>query len=795
MERSELVKKTIGNANRIRAMYLDEAFIDPHPTDSVLCVVTLSDLKKYEANIGHFIIAKHNSQYDIRWICAGYSFSSADGEFRSGFMHDTKFKYFERLTNILLQYYNDYRDITIDDVVQDVLIKNGLHMSKTPFYPKELEKKEVGEAFKQLSKRKPENIIFLLNILTYQIQKYCNVLPKHINEDYVNMIDRVNFDNLSEYKLFNINEIVAYDAKLKSNSKQELNINQHFLNYINILEMFALAPTSNLRMDLETNLLKVDAKGELTKMQITPSNDIFKNVSVVDSLAVYGIKLSPMSYSEVIDPFNVTLGAWKEWIISRRINDLIFQNISQGFSFCKNFMYVKNNRPKLFDNKSQYDKLNFSHVARQIIIGLENSKQVTNLVHSFNSIETEKKQIAGDWIKSRFNKVYDDIEQIEDFIKKYVIMSEVAFAFIVEVTGRTFANEIQTFETGNFVPFTRYSTHFNDSSLSEVFTENGIKQYIFEILYNILCISSIGIIHSDLHLNNILVTHNHTTSDDLTYKKKIMYKLRKNNYVFDRNYNNCVFIDFSRAIILPDKLHNFYPNDLVNTEGIHIPKEAFEVTQAKYDTFATQIADFWVYNYDELINKYTLIVTSVKNYPEVAFKVSSVLDALVCINNVSAALKNHTPELYKVIQPFLSTLITSLSSTFAQLVNDLFYNPTSMSITESPIIAIIHKFFINNLTEQEPNEYTLFEFKQLDTDNLFDKIGVEAACKLNTTFAAYKTNILDKFMIANQNLVNTVGGNTLNAVVNHSTTKQQNDLTNAIDMIQFIALRHKSKAY
>ena len=275
-------------------------------------------------------------------------------------------------------------------------------------------------------------------------------------------------------------------------------------------------------------------------------------------------------------------------------------------------------------------------------------------------------------------------------------MSNVALCIISEYVGRTIMDVIS---------LSKSSTYYN-SLIGQPFTQPGYKyfsKYMFEICYNLYCMNSIGgIIHGDLHLNN-------ATLNPLTYKNNrnvldvlkptVLYVLgdEKEQYAFSTcGYHTCI-IDFSRSIILPEKIEQLHDASLPKSYSIIKNLKKYQEYQVEsllnlYIHFTSDI------NRDELRILF-------KNHFEAVFKLLSATDIFGFTNKLLTVFNlkdktivtpyNKCIELLEKINKYAEQYLTVEMN---KLIMDKYYEKNILEM-DWPILTIIQNCFCDFLVD------------------------------------------------------------------------------------------------
>ena len=138
-----------------------------------------------------------------------------------------------------------------------------------------------------------------------------------------------------------------------------------------------------------------------------------------------GYKMIPLNIKEVQEPFKIRYKPWREYLVSIKCNDLILNSIAPGFSTILDWFYIKNMRKGLYDNKSQYDRLKNSELAKDILQSLYEAQNGTYFAsESLKGMSKSSGQIKH-WINDKFRKLSEKIDDPINYSIEEIIMSEV----------------------------------------------------------------------------------------------------------------------------------------------------------------------------------------------------------------------------------------------------------------------------------------------------------------------------------------------------------------------------------
>lgn len=265
-----------------------------------------------------------------------------------------------------------------------------------------------------------------------------------------------------------------------------------------------------------------------------------------------GQKIIPFNYIQLKEYNNIIHFQWKEILINKIVTNLLYNMNSPSFSIFIDWMMINNSNKNLYDNKEIYNKILYSDKIKNIL-------QLLNKANTeFYNIYTKQKN---EFIDSLIKK----LKKIIKLSENKVLMSNVSLCYLSEYSGRTvfdYFNKIKNKE----------QVH---RSIGDLYSDfNMFQKYMFEIIYSLYCLNLKGVIHGDLHLNNVTLNKKNLNVSDNSqviyslnlYKNDDIVDFLNNSNEIDKNIHfnekdNVTFIfkhlgtypciiDFSRSFIL-----------------------------------------------------------------------------------------------------------------------------------------------------------------------------------------------------------------------------------------------------
>ena len=378
-------------------------------------------------------------------------------------------------------------------------------------------------------------------LLELQNNKIYNHFYKYLSNEYLNNEFELNIE------IFNLldNDILDKYSKKIKNSNILLNI--YLISWITeIYNIYTNDQEINLN-ESSNNILFSNKDIQIFTNYIKNNKDINK---LIDRFTFYnyklelelGQKLIPFNYIELKDYKNIIHHQWKELLINKTTINLIYNLNSPCFSLFGNWFLIINSNKNLFDNPAIFDKLFYSDSIKEILNYLYLAKN--NLINLNNEQKNDSKNTITNLIKK--------LKLIISSSENNLLMSNVSMCYISEYSGKTIFDYFNKLINSKQI----------DKNIGNLLSDYELfKKYIFEIIYSLYCLNIKGIIHGDLHLNNItfnIQNYNNNEKDN----NYVIYNINKDNYenlsnTYTFRHYGCYpcIIDFSRSYIYLKSIH------------------------------------------------------------------------------------------------------------------------------------------------------------------------------------------------------------------------------------------------
>lgn len=470
---------------------------------------------------------------------------------------------FKKNKNNKLEYYKFhnllYDTIDINKYINSLVISNNFILNKT---------KTVVTIFKLVRNE---------NILNYGFV-YGNIQNNIIHNNFIVLsLSSISKDGEYKHRLIDYNEIdnmfkneilkTSYEFLYNNFINKEFDfqfsiynvIEQKLLNdykskisnKIILLKFYTIIWLTELYMRNKNSIL-INIDEKLFNILCLPKDIIFFNklystkkdeidslmpniiyFNAVNSLEL-GQKLLPFNYIQLKEYNHLIHFQWKELLINNIINNLIHNNISICFSLFIDWILITKSDKNVYNNDEIFKKLYYSDKLKNILNSLYKAKSelinlnTTNVNLLINGNEKHK----------ILNKLEKKIQNIIQETQSSMLMSNMSLCFFSEYSGRTIFHHLNLIINNKIHPL-----------IGNLFTNfDLLNKYIFDIIYSLYALNLKGIIHGDLHLNNITLALNKKVDENsyVLYDLNNSFNLNIINYIY--NYPN-INIDLENDIL------------------------------------------------------------------------------------------------------------------------------------------------------------------------------------------------------------------------------------------------------
>lgn len=337
---------------------------------------------------------------------------------------------------------------------------------------------------------------------------------------------------------------------------------------------------------------KIEAYYKLFKQSINTSDDLGLGL-------IYGQKISPIKVKEINNFKNPSYQLWRELLVNKHIILLSLNDMMRGMCALRYYYFIQEDF-SIYNNYLIFNKV-FKEQDRK---PLEND--IVLLSDTLNSekfsSETakEKEPPKNQWVDVHLVQIFNNV-------------------------GTTYYSKMLTALKGSDSPFTPV-----------LYDYKQFKKYIFEFIWNFMCINKLGVVHGDCHLNNVTIQTHYPIKDEMD--RFVKYTVGDETYIF--MYKGIgTLIDFSRCWF-------FEENEIEENVKLSSPFQIDNIVNKYYGFFPEFIEKYDKKLRNALIDKHDEVL-----------KMISVLDAYSITNATHILLKTSYASFkegdknYNVIQP------------------------------------------------------------------------------------------------------------------------------------------------
>lgn len=223
-----------------------------------------------------------------------------------------------------------------------------------------------------------------------------------------------------------------------------------------------------------------------------------------------GQKLIPFNYIQLKEYNNIVHFQWKEILVNKIITNLLYNINSPCFSIFVDWLLIKNSNRYLYDNKTIYNKILYSD-------------KIKNILSLLNKANVEFLDIYSKQRNEFIDSLIKKLKKIIKLSENKILMSNISLCYISEYSGKTIYDYYTKIKDPKKI-------HKNIGNLFEDF--ELFQKYLFEIIYSLYCLNLRGIIHGDLHLNNVTLNKKNLNVKENNH---VIYNLnsRKNEHLLE----------------------------------------------------------------------------------------------------------------------------------------------------------------------------------------------------------------------------------------------------------------------
>lgn len=401
----------------------------------------------------------------------------------------------------------------------------------------------------------------------------------------------------------------------------------------------------------------------------------FKSKTQTKSMTEIGQKFIPLTINDIENSEDIKLAPWREVFIASLASDLVINGITPGIPIYGDWFFIQGNSYDLWDNRVSKVKIDHSKLATDIVRRLEDARKGTYLLDPIN----RKKM----YISFSLEGLSEAIDIPIEYAEQQLVLSDITLCTLTEHIGRTIAN----------LPNVVDKISVNKVSSIYMFAEySAFMKTMFGFIYTLHCLNSrLGVIHGDLHLNNVTNYAIHSFIDRTTNKPyvintHVVYEVHGKFYIFKHYGDYSGIIDFSRSFM--DREHLLKSFDEAKTDDVIMHQRSRMIR-----TIAREMPDFHKSHERELT------VAIFDNF-DACFQVFQAIDVFKLSRAMARLLSSMLTDEYKFVNREMVTkqavpVLTAMGdAAYAYMVNGFQQLFKRQKLNLRPInLSILEQFF------------------------------------------------------------------------------------------------------
>ena len=483
------------------------------------------------------------------------------------------------IKKINIKYFNyinfDYENSSINRYIKIIDINNNIKISKvnTVYTVLKLERGSETINYAYLYGVIENNKIvnkFLITsnsliskdgMYSHRLITFDKVYKEHTNSKLINEIYDfiiVNIKN-NEFRLifdiFNIQENKIKNDYVNDLKKSKLLVYFFLIPWIvELYNMYRSDQEINMNPNYNEIMFDKKDKNKFEEIYKKHSQEIYNLVIYYKFLThdsknrlELGQKMIPFNYIQLKEYNNIVHFQWKEILVNKIITNLLYNINSPCFSIFVDWLLIKNSNRDLYDNKTIYNKILYSD-------------KIKNILALLNKANVEFLDIYSKQRNEFIDSLIKKLKKIIKLSENKILMSNISLCYISEYSGKTIYDYYTKIKDPKKI-------HKNIGNIFEDF--KLFQKYLFEIIYSLYCLNLRGIIHGDLHLNNVTLNKKNLNVKENNY---VIYNLnsRKNEHLLEyinktsssdeykNDHNNDINIHDNDEIDIENTIHNEY---------------------------------------------------------------------------------------------------------------------------------------------------------------------------------------------------------------------------------------------
>lgn len=249
----------------------------------------------------------------------------------------------------------------------------------------------------------------------------------------------------------------------------------------------------------------------------------------------FGCKITPLYHQELQRFKDPLFSVWRNLYINDITNRFILSNVSDHFILSFGWSLIDSSSKDIFTNQEIFNRIQSNDMIKKV------TKYNQRMLE-----EVQKKKEEIGFYDTVIQKILNNILANDSILKSIDTLSDVSIIQLYENRDNTFYNYIY-----NFITYQKTSIVTNMIS-----NHNMMKKFMFDLSYALLCLHQHGIIHYDLHVNNVIIDmfnnrHKKNQSNIFIIDQEAKHIFEVPTYGFSAH-----IIDFDRALLSTEHTFN-----------------------------------------------------------------------------------------------------------------------------------------------------------------------------------------------------------------------------------------------
>ena len=402
-----------------------------------------------------------------------------------------------------------------------------------------------------------------------------------------------------------------------------------------------------------------------------------------------GIKLVPLSVSELRNIGSLIYDTWREYYITKTVSGLAINLVCPGVSIVSAWFLLQKIDARFFDGFSMNRKFSHSALTDGIMQSIKETRNMLKVRDSKGNIQQGNK-----YPTPRFKELATRFMKDANYVNTHIRVSDYTLGIAGDFIGRTFMDIDKMLVMEQYSPI--------HDMFENLDTFDGL---MFSFIYTLFCINSrLTISHNDLHLNNITLFPYIDWSSQLPAADKrgyVFYQLSEDTKFLVPNAGFYIgIIDFSRALIgNVDKVKEMDPE---------LHRQTLKDQRNRYMAIIKKKSPKIMEKYKDQIESLLL------SQPLLMFKITSVLDTLdVCLRIrtlLGPIVKKHNKDVTKRLDNMIVESEKLFINAIEQVIKGKLTDPDKIEYPNWTLLTtLFSKYMKSNITKSDLNRLQILD--------------------------------------------------------------------------------------